>query len=178
MKTLRNAVPMVALAALAAAGCFLVSGQFVVNHALPSPSTFQSAGTFAGVAVDLNDISEYSDHKGDLKRVEDLALIGDFHNNSGTAVNVDVYIVPAGTISLTPAQVLSTGIKLWGSLSVPGNSTVSVDWNKSATLFTGRQTLIDEIKGDGQFSLYAVASGAFDVTLTKGAVIAVIAAAK
>ena len=37
MKTLRNAVPLLALAALAAAGCFLVSGQFVVNYALPSP---------------------------------------------------------------------------------------------------------------------------------------------
>jgi hypothetical protein len=178
MKNLRTVVPVLALAALAAAGCFLVSGQFVVHYALPSPSTFQSVGTFAGVAVDLNTVSEYSDHKDDLKRVEDLALIGDFRNNLGTAVNVDMYIVPAGTSNLTPAQVLSTGVKLWGPLAVPGNSTVSVDWNKSATLFVGRQTLIDEIKGDGSFALYAVASGSFDVTLTKGAVIAVIGAAK
>lgn len=179
MKTLRRAVPaLLALAAVAAAGCFLVSGQFVVTYDLPSPVTFNSTGTFAGTSVDLNSISDYADHKEDLKRVDDLALVGDFHNNNGTAVNMDVYIVPAGTTSLTPAQVLSTGVKMWGPLSIPANGTVSVDWNRSASLFVGRQTLIDEIKGDGAFALYGVASGAFDVTITKGAVIAVIGAAK
>ena len=54
-----------------------------------------------------------------------------------------------------------------------------MDWNRSATLFVGRQALIDEIKGDGKFSLYLKGTGAtFNVTLSKGAVIAVIAAAK
>lgn len=179
MKTLRNAVPLVALAALAAAGCFLVSGQFVVNYVLPSPITFNSSGTFAGMDVDLNTIGDYSDHKSDLKRVDDLALIGDFRNNSGNTVNVEAWIVPSGALNLTPVTLLNSGIRLWGPLAIAGNNTVSVNWNESAALFVGRQTLIDEIKGDGHFSLYLKATGAaFDVTLTKGAVIAIIGAAK
>ncbi len=181
MKTLRNAVPLVALAALAAAGCFLVSGQFVVNYALPSPLTFNTVGSFAGVGVDLNTIGEYSDHKADLKRVDDLSLIGDFHNNNlTTAVTIEAWIVPTGATNLTPTTLpTSGGVKLWGPLAIPANGTVSVDWNKSAGLFVGRQALIDEIKGDGSFSLYVKGTGAtFDVTLTKGAVIAVIGAAK
>jgi hypothetical protein len=42
----------------------------------------------------------------------------------------------------------------------------------------GRQALIDEIKGDGHFSLYVIANGTFDLTLSRGAVIAVVSAAK
>ena len=178
MKTLRNAVPLVALAALAAAGCFLVSGQFVVSYALPTPLHVTAAATLTGVDVNLNTIGEYSDHKNDLKRVDDLALIGDFKNNAGSAAAVETWIVPAGTLGLTAAQLTAQGSKLWGPLSVGAGATEKVDWNRSAGLFVGRQSLIDEIKGDGHFSLYVIASGAFDLTLSNGAVIAVIGAAK
>jgi len=175
MKTLRTAVPVLALAALAAAGCFLVSGQFVVHYALPSP--FHAVSTaFAGVDVDLNTVGEYNDHKDKLKRVEDLALVGDFRNNTVLATSVEVWIVPSAALGLSLSQVQAQGVQLWGPLSVGANSTVSVDWDRSAQLFVGRQTLIDEIKGDGHFSLYVIANGAFDVTLTNGAVIAVVGA--
>lgn len=175
MKTLRTAVPLLALAALAAAGCLLISGQFVVHYALPSP--FDAVSTaFAGVDVDLNTVSEYNDHKDKLKRVEDLALVGDFRNNTVLAASVEVWIVPSATLGLTVGQVQAQGVQLWGPLSVGANSTVSVDWDRSAQLFAGRQALISEIKGDGRFALYVIANGAFNVTLTDGAVIAVVGA--
>jgi hypothetical protein len=178
MKMLRTAVPVLALAALAAAGCFLVSGQFVVNYALPTPLHVTTGATLAGVDVDLNTIGDYADHKSDLKRVDDLALIGDFKNNTGSVAAVECWIVPAGTLNMTPVQLAGTGVKLWGPLTVAAGATEKVDWNRSAKLFVGRQTLIDEIKGDGHFSLYVIANGAFDVTVTNGGVIAVIGAAK
>lgn len=178
MKTLRTTLPVLAVAALAAAGCFLVSGQFVVNYAMPTPLHVTTGATLAGVDVDLNTIGEYSDHKSDLKRVDDLALIGEFKNNTGSAAQVECWIVPAGTLSMTPVQLTGSGVKLWGPLNVAANSTEKVDWNRSASLFVGRQTLINEIKGDGHFSLYVIANGAFDVTVTNGAVLAVIGAAK
>jgi len=177
MKTLRTAVPLLALAALAAAGCFLLSGQFVVNYALPDPLP-SSGTTFVGVDVDLNTISDYNDHKDDLKRVDDVALIGDFHNKAGSSANVQAWLVPAGTLGLSPSQVTANGVLLWGPLAVAANATEHVDWNRSAQLFKGRQTLIDEVKGDGHFSLYVLASGSFDLEVKKGAVIAVIGAAK
>ena len=178
MKTLRNVLPLLALAALSAAGCFLISGQFVVDYALPTPLVVASGATLTGASVDLNTISDYKDHKDDLKRVDDLALVGEFKNTSGATANVEAWIVPAGGLNLTLAQVQSSGVKLWGPLAVAAGATQKVDWNRSATLFVGRQKLIDEIKGDGQFSLYIIASGTFALTITHGAIIAVIAAAK
>jgi len=91
---------------------------------------------------------------------------------------VETWIVPAGTTGLNALGLAQNGYRLWGPLTVAPNSTVNVDWNRSAGLFVGRQKLIDEIKGDGVFSLYVIANGAFNVTVTNGAVIAVIAAAK
>ena len=178
MKTLRIAGPVLALSALAAAGCFLISGQFVVNYELPSPFTVTAGGILHGERVDLNTVGEYNDHKSELKRVDDLALVGEFHNNAGTAASVETWIVPAGTLGLDLAGLTTNGHRLWGPLNVAANSSVNVDWNRSAGLFVGRQRLIDEIKGDGVFSLYVIADGAFSVTVTDGAVIAVIGAAK
>jgi len=178
MSTLRNAVPVLALAALAAAGCFLVSGQFVVNYTLPTPFTAAGAITLTGVSVDLNTVGEYSKHKGDLQRVDDVVLIGDFKNNTGSTASVETWLVPSGSTSLLATQLATNGVKLWGPLSIAAGATEHVDWNRSSTLFVGRQALIDEIKGDGKFSLYIVANGTFDITVTDGAVIAVISEAK
>ena len=79
--------------------------------------------------------------------------------------------------NLTPQQLQANGSRLWGPLAVAANSTESVDWDRSAALFVGRQALIDEVKGDGHFSLYVVANGAFNVTVTKGTLIVVVGAA-
>ena len=179
MKRLRIGVPALALAALAAAGCMLISGQFVVNYELQSPFTVVGgSATPFGQAVDLTTVSEYQDHKSELKRVDDLALIGEFHNNSGSAATVEAWIVPTGQTGLSLVALQTNGSLLWGPLTIAGNSTERVNWNRSATLFKGRQKLIDEIKGDGQFAIYVVANGGVNLTVTKGAVIAVIGAAK
>jgi hypothetical protein len=177
MNTLRRAVPLLALAALAAAGCMLTSGQFVATYNLPDPFDVSSLA-FAGTSVDLNTISEYEDHKDELKRVEDLALVGNFTNRTSTAAQVEVWIVPDGSLTtLTAQQVQANGTRLWGPLAVAGNSTEKVDWDRSSALFVGRQALIDEVKGDGHFALYVIANGAFSVRVTEGTLIVVVGAA-
>ncbi len=197
MKNLRILLPAVALAAIASAGCFLVSGQFVVNFPLPTPFNVQGTTTLASVDVDLNTIGDYSDHKNDLKRIDDLALIGDFKNNAILSSTMYCWIVPSGAANLTPSQLQTQGTVLWGPLTLAGGETKKVDWNASAQLFKGRQVLIDEIKGDGHFALYLTDSAGipvpqpakptqkptgaavtFDYTVTNGALIAVIGAAK
>ena len=167
MKASRIALAVLGLAALAATGCFLTTGQYVVNYLLPTP--FLVSGGSGSVNVDLNTISDYSDHKNDLKAVEDLAITGDFHNTGSTAVTVSVSIAP--TFS-------GTSVPLWGPLSIAAGGTEHVDWNRSSGLFHGRQALIDEIKGDGKFRLDVTSSNALNVTLTNGAVITVISAGK
>ena len=58
-----------------------------------------------------------------------------------------------------------------------GNSTEKVGWDRSASLFVGRQALIDEVKGDGHFRLYVVVDSGSNVTVTKGSLIVVVGAA-
>lgn len=178
LNALRNALPGLALAALVAAGCFLVSGQFVVDFVLPTPLPALGAATLTGVPVDLNTIGDYRDHKSELKGVDDVALIGDFTNHTASPANVEVWLVPAGTLSLPSDQLAANGVKLWGPLGIAAGATEHVGWNRSTTLLVNRQALADEIKGDGRFALFIVANGTFNLTLTNGAVIAVISAAR
>lgn len=182
LKNLRITAPVAALAALVAAGCVLVSGQFVVTFPFSDvgldPLPVTSPTTLAPVPVNLNEIGEYSDHKDKLKDVVDLALLGKVRNLTGTAVGVEVWIVPNPTATYAnETDVKANGIKLWGPLAVGPNATVQVTWNASAALFTGRQTLIQQIKGDGRFDLYAIGSTApYAFQVDKGALVAVVSA--
>ena len=175
MNLLRRAGPPLALAALAAltsAGCMLTSGQFVATYDLPDPITV-SQNFAANFDVDLNTVSDYKDHKNDIKRVEDVSLVGEFANGSASAAQIDVWLVADPSLPVGPQP---SGVRLWGPLTVAANSTEKVDWNHSAALFVGRQALIDEVKGDGHFRLYVAATGA-NCTVTKGALVVVVSAA-
>ena len=87
-------------------------------------------------------------------------------------------VATPGSLLTTDSAVRAAGQKVWGPLSLPGDGEVQVDWNRSAALFTGRQALIAEIKGDGRFDLYALGSGGYAFQIDKGALIAVISAGK
>jgi hypothetical protein len=181
MRTPRLAALTLSLGTLATTGCLLLSGQFVVTYALPDPwhVLLDTPDTpLTAVDVDLNTSSEYGDHKDDLKRVDDVALIGDFHNNAGSRVNIEVWLVPSAATGLSDTQVKQQGVLLWGPLAVAANGQEHVDWNRSAGLFKGRQALIAEVKGDGHFALYVRSNAVLDLWVRNGAVIAVIAAAK
>lgn len=183
MRNFRLWIPVAALAALTATGCMLVSGQFVVTARFSQfgldPLNVDSPTTLAGVPIDLNEVSEYADHKDELKDVVDLAIVGKVTNLTGAATNVEVWMVANPGVPLTTeTAVKAAGVKLWGPLAVAANSSAQVDWNKSAALFAGRQALITEIKGDGRFDLYALGSGAYSFRVNDGALIAVVSAGK
>ena len=174
MNALRRVVPLLALAALAAAGCMLTSGQFVATYDLPDPITV-SQSLVETFEVDLNTVSAYNDHKSQIKRVEDMALVGDFTNSGSSAAQIEVWLVATPSPPLPPQQ---NGVRLWGPLTIAGNATEKVDWDRSASLFAGRQALIDEVKGDGHFRLYVICSGGVaPVTVTKSSLIVVVGAA-
>lgn len=50
--------------------------------------------------------------------------------------------------------------------------------DSSAGLFTGRAALIEEIKGDGRFDLYALGNNGYSFRVDKGILMAVISAGK
>lgn len=183
MKNFRLSLAVAALAALVAAGCVLVSGQFIVTYDFAEhgfdPLTVASPTALAGVQVNLDDVGTYRDHKSDLKDVTDLALVGKMTNQTGTDTSVEVWMVASpGSLLTTDAAVRAAGTRIWGPLALPANGSVQVNWNKSAALFGGRQALIGEIKGDGRFDLYALGTGAYAFRIDKGALIAVVSAGK
>lgn len=171
MKALKIVIPALVLV-LGAAGCILVSGQFLVDFDLPNfDITTNSAVTRED--VDLNTNSDYADHKADLKSIVDIAVLGKLTNSGGTDVNVEVWMTPTATTHATPAEVTSdTGAKLlWGPFKVAAGTSKTVDWNESAKLFSsaGKAALLSEIMGDGKFTIYAIGdAGTYTIDVDNG----------
>ena len=179
MKRFRFWASTLSLAALMSAGCFLVSGQFTVVFEFDSPINITSPTAVLGQRVDLTTVSEYEDNKDKLDSVADLALLGQF-TNTGAATTVEVWMVAApGTPLTTDASVRAAGTRIWGPFTLGAGESVSIGWDQSAKLFVGRQALVDEIKGDGDFSLYALGTTpTYSFRIEKGAMVAVISAKK
>lgn len=165
------------LAALLSAGCFLISGQFSVVFEFDTPLNVNSASTIFGQLVDLSTVDEYNDNKDKLDTVADLALLGQFVN-TGVATTIEVWMVAdPGAPLTTDSAIRAAGTRIWGPFDLGVGETKSIGWDQSAQLFVGRQALVDEIKGDGEFSLYAIGSSApYSFRVENGAMIAVISA--
>jgi len=175
MKNLRWIVPALLLA-VAVPGCVLVSGQFLIDFELPN----FAASTETVVTredVDLTTEGDYNDHKDDLKGLADVAVLGKITNSGGTDIGVEVWMTAAPTTYLTPTQVTTNGTKLWGPFNLAAGATKQVGWDESAKLFSagGKALLIDEIKGDGKFTIYAIAdAGTYTFNVDNGVLALVI----
>ena len=158
MKNLRWIVPALAIA-LAAPGCVLTSGQFLIDFDLDSFSTTTESAV-TREKVDLNTEEDYNDHKDELEGLADVAVLGTLINNGGAAINAEVWMTADETSYTTTAEVEANGTKLWGPFNVAAGATKTVDWDESAALFTtaGKALLINEIKGDGVFTVYMIAA--------------------
>jgi len=175
MKNLRLILPILALA-LFAPGCILTSGQFLIDFDLPNITASSTTGV-VGEQIDLSNDSDYKDHKDDVKAIVDYAVLGTFKNTGAADVDVEVWMTRDLTSLTTGGAVTGSGIKVWGPLKVPAGGTVTVDWDTSAKMFTaaGKQALLDEAKGDGNFTLYAVGTaGTYSFDVDNGVIALVI----
>jgi hypothetical protein len=186
MKTRLWMLLVVALAAVAVPGCWIVSGQFVVSVDLPDPMLIDgSTGTspIVGSQIDLTTESAYKDHKDDLKGLADCAILGKVTNTGSTALDLVVYMTPAATSLTTPNALAaySPKYKLWGPLKLAAGKSVTIDWDGSSGLFdkAGKAALLSEVLGDGKFTLYAVGSSSnYKFRVDKGVAVVVIDAGK
>lgn len=179
---MKRTIPVLSLAlALAgAAGC-LLGGQLLVSFALPDPLAVTPTAV-ERADVDLNTVAAYRDHRDDVKDLADLAILGRFTNTGATAVDVDVWMTPepsaytdAAAVALDPAA-----IKVWGPLRVGPGETKVIGWDASAALFRkGRAALLEQVRGDGVFTLYALGgTSSYSFRVAGGALVAVIAAGR
>ena len=178
-------IPVVALP-----GCIITSAQILTHFSLPNPFTINSAvlGDQAErVPVDLaTDVgSDYLDNKEKLKGLMDVAILGTFTMEAGGPGAVEVYIVPTydvvpGVDPVPPGAVLLWGPADLGAAGGP-DATRTLTWDDSAALFkgAGKQILIDEVKGDGQFTLYITGTvGVYQIRVDNGVVTLVLDAAE
>lgn len=169
MKNLRWIIPALLLA-VATPGCVLVSGQFLIDFDLDN----FAASTDTAVTredVDLTTESDYNDHKEDLKGLADVAVLGKISNTGSTDIGIEVWMTAGPTTYTTPTQVTTNGTKLWGPFNLGAGVTKQVNWDDSAKLFStgGKALLISEIKGDGQFTIYAIADvGTYQFNVDNG----------
>jgi len=174
-----------ALVAVLASGCIITSAQILAHFDLPNPVHIDASDDNERVPVDLaEDVgSDYSDNKDKLEDVTDLAVLGTFTNTGNQAGQVTVYITAGNTNYTTASEITTNGTLLWGPAAIgPAGSpdeTVTIDWDASAALFSsaGKQILIDEAKGDGQFTIYTVGTAnapGYDIQITDGKVVLVL----
>ena len=175
MKNLRWILPILTLA-LFAPGCILTSGQILIDFALPDIEATSSTGLI-GQQIDLNDNDDYEEHKDKLKDIADFALLGTFHNTGAQDVDVEVWMTRDPTTLTDATDVTTQGNKLWGPLRVASGGSATIDWDGSAKLFTtaGKAALLQEAKGDGSFTLYAIgAAGTYQFNVENGVLALVI----
>ena len=168
MRTARWIAPALAVA-LAVSGCFLVSGQILIDFDLGSFDVTTS--TVTREDVDLTTEEDYNDHKEDLKGLADVAVLGTINNTGATAIGVEVWMTTSTTTYTTVNEVTTNGTKLWGPFNLAAGSTATVGWDESAALFdaTGKSVLIEDIKKDGQFTVYALsAAGTYEFDVDNG----------
>ena len=144
-----------------ATSCILTSGQFLVTVDL-GDLTVLSPIQIARTDIDLNDIGAYNDHKDDLEDLADLALLGTITNDGTTTVNIEFWMTPTASSHVTEAAVRAdpTALPIWGALTLAPSESKRVSWDESAGLFGGRAALLSQVKGDGEFTLYILGSGA------------------
>jgi len=169
MKNLRWIIPALLLV-FGAPGCVLVSGQFLIDFDLDTfDASTDTAVTRAD--VDLTTEDDYNDHKEDLKGLADVAVLGKITNSGSADIGVEVWMTGGPTTYTTPTEVTTNGTKLWGPFNLGAGVTKQVAWDESAGLFSevGKALLINEIKGDGQFTIYAIGNaGTYQFNVDNG----------
>jgi hypothetical protein len=168
-------------------GCLLTTGQISIDFDLGTINV-NDPDNLVAEQVDLNTISDYVDHKADISGLTDLAILGEVTNNFPTltkgagksaqggdlTLNAEAWITVTTTNYTTDAQVRASAQKLWGPFTVAPGATRSLDWDDSAALFSpaGKAILLNEVKGDGVFTIYVIGtSGFYNFTVDKATLV-------
>jgi len=185
MKIYRLLLASAVLGAVLGNGCIITSAQILTHYNLTNPFEIKSSAADHSelIPVDLTTNKDWNDHKDELKGLTDLAILGKFTNVSGPAGGVNVYITPTldGPAGGAPA-VPAGATLLWGPGTIGASpASRTIGWDESAGLFNkaGKDLLISEVKGDGQFTLYTTGStGTFDIRVDDGELVLVLDAGK
>ena len=155
---------------LASIGC-LVSGQITVVESIEiGATTDQNLSKFN---LDLNDNADYRDHKDQILSVDEISLVAILTNRANSEAIAEVYISDNPNLS-TIQDIRTQADLIFTSPSVPANGEVIVNWSDGFAHMSNTDVLIDQILGDGMFTVYGIAENVpFDLFIEAEVVITV-----
>jgi len=130
--------------------------------------------TFDSEHIILSENSDYEDNKDKLKSVDAITLVGYIINHGTADVMGEAWISDnlLGSID----EVRNNGTLIFESPVIPAGDSIFIDWSDGMEHIRNFAALEEQLKGDGDFYLYGIASGSFHleyqlnliVTITAG----------
>ena len=139
------------LCCLGVTGC-LLSGTFVID--LPLDEMLFSSSIFYQQKLDLTDNQTYNEHKDQIKDITDIGFALKIENNTGSNASGELYLSDDSTYT-TASQVKSNATLILTGISVPANSTKSINWSESYQYIKNLGALKEQVKS-GSFWVYAL----------------------
>ena len=143
------------LCCLGVSGC-LLSGTFVID--LPLDEMLFSSSTFYQQKLDLTDNQTYNEHKDQIKDITDIGFALKIENKTGSNASGELYLSDDSTYT-TVAQVKNSATLVLTGISVPPNTTKSINWSESYQYIKNLEVLKDQAKS-GSFWVYAIIDNA------------------
>jgi hypothetical protein len=153
---MKNAIGITLAAALAVlvGGCFLTTGQKTIFKKVNTGATSNLKVNKIEVHLDTED--DYAEHKDKIKSIDGISVVAVIKNNRDEPTRMKLYIsndtslVDVGTIE-------SDATPVFLSPTVPASDSLRIGWAEGFQYIKNKDALINEILGDGVFTLYAIA---------------------
>jgi hypothetical protein len=146
-------ITLAAATALIFGGC-LLTGQITVFQSIDVGAATNTVIT--PVSVDLNEESDYTDHKDDIKSVDGISVVAVVQNNLPSPARVKLYLSNDNSLN-TVAEVEDQATLVFVSPTVPASGMLNIGWADGFQYIENEDAVIDEVLGDGIFTIYTIA---------------------
>ena len=148
-------ITLVAALTVALGGC-LMTGQITITHEINDGVTTDT--NFNLKHVDLNDNEDYAEHKDKIKSVDGIAIVAIVENNTSVDARAAFFISDDPSLDdIDDLRDPDKATLVFISPVIPGDTKVKIDWAEGFEYIIDEQAVIDQILGDGVFTVYGVA---------------------
>jgi hypothetical protein len=133
-----------------------MTGQITVTHELNDGVS--SDDRFNSEDVDLNTIEDYAEHKDEIKSVDGIAIVAIVENRSTEESKAAFFISDDPSIdTIDDLRDPDQATLVFISPTIPAKSKMKIEWAEGFEYMINEQAVIDQVLGDGVFTVYGVA---------------------
>jgi hypothetical protein len=152
------------------AGC-LASGTLVVVFDIPKFTSLPLSVVYQ--PINLTENSDYEDHKDKLKSIDEITLAGFIVNSGSSDAISEIWI--SDELYTDTASVRENATLVFMSPSIPADDTLFLHWSDGRANMRNLGVLEDQIKNGGQFNVYGIADGSFNLEYDLSVIISITA---